>query len=326
MIAFLGAGNIATALALLLGKRATHIALYSIETDVVQDINKTQKNSKYLPGHVLPSTVFATESISEALKGARFVFVALPSHAVAEVLSAASRFIEPDAIVVSITKGIDPETFYPLILQQIELTSKEVQKHLVLLGGPAIANELASGQSTGIVLASQDRPSVEAVRQLFSPTQIQTSISEDLVGVGLASALKNAYAIALGLCDGLEVSTNTKALIFTTAIQEIADLVEAAGGQRETVFGIAGVGDLFVSGNSFHARNRLYGQKLVTSSTKDPQKLGITTVEGVNTTFTAIELAKKWKLKTPLLDAIYSCLKSTHRFSSPFEKYLRGRN
>lgn len=325
MIAFLGAGNIASALALILGKRAKHVALYSIEPDVAENINKKHQNTTYLPGHILPASVFATESLSEALKGARFVFVALPSHAVAEVLSLARAYIEPDAIVVSITKGIDPETFHPLILKQIELMPREIQKHLVLLGGPAIANELAMGEVTGLVAASQHRPSCEAVRQTLSHGQVQISLSEDTVGVGLCSALKNAYAIALGLCDGLEVSTNTKGLIFTTALQEMADLVEAAGGLRETVFGIAGVGDLYVSGNSFHARNRLYGQKLVTSETKDHQKLGITTVEGVNTTKTAILLSKKRHLKTPLLQAIHECLERTHRFSLPFEKYLRGR-
>lgn len=326
MIAILGAGNIATALALLLGKRVEAIALYSIEASIIQEVNKNHQNTKYLPGHLLPTTVFATDSIKEALHGAHFVIVALPSHAVAEVFSAASRYLEPDAIVVSITKGIDPETFYPLILQQIGIAPEEIQKRLVLLGGPAIATELALGQTTGMVIASRDKSAAEEVRLLFASTVIQTFLSEDMIGVGLASALKNAYAIAFGLCDGLEVSTNTKALIFSIALQEIADLVVAAGGQRETVFGIAGVGDLFVSGSSFHARNRKYGQKLVTSTTSNPQELGMTTVEGINTTHTAIELAQKWGLKTPLLETIGACLKCTHHFSLPFEKYLRGRN
>lgn len=325
MIAFLGAGNIATALSLILGKRARHVALYSIEPEVTRNINQKRQNTKYLPGHILPPSVFATDQISEALKGARFVFVALPSHAVAEVLSLARPHLEPNAIVVSITKGIDPETFHPLILKQIELMPREIQKHLVLLGGPAIANELAMGQVTGLVAASQHRPSCEAVRQALSHSQVRISLSEDTVGVGLCSALKNAYAIALGLCDGLEVSTNTKSFVFTTAIQEMADLVEAAGGQRDTTFGIAGLGDLFVSGNSFHARNRLYGQKLVTSATKDPASMNITTVEGITTTKTAVQLAKLRQIKAPLLGVIHDCLERTHRFSLPFERYLQGR-
>lgn len=325
MIAFLGAGNIATALSLILGKRARHVALYSIEPEITENINKKHQNTKYLPGHILPPSVFATDQISEALKGARFVFVALPSHAVAEVLSLARPHLEPNAIVVSITKGIDPETFHPLILKQIELMPREIQKHLVLLGGPAIANELAMGQVTGLVAASHHRASCEAVRQAMSHSQVRISLSEDMIGVGLCSALKNAYAIALGLCDGLEVSTNTKAFVFNAALQEMADLVEAAGGVRDTAFSIAGVGDLFVSGNSFHARNRLYGQKLVTSSSKDPARMGITTVEGITTTKTAVQLAKHRHVKAPLLEVIHNCLERTHRFSLPFERYLQGR-
>ncbi len=325
MIAFLGAGNIATALALILGKRARRIALYSIEPEVTQAVNKKHQNLKYLPGHLLPASVVATGDLHEALKGARFVFVALPSHAVAEVLSAARPWMEPGAIIVSLTKGIDPETFHPLILQQIEIMSREHQKHLVLLGGPAVANELASGQVTGLVAASHHRLSAEAVRQTLSHPQLHISLSDDTIGVGLCSALKNAYAICLGMCDGLQVSTNTKSLVYTTALQEMANIVEAAGGLRETVYGIAGVGDLYVSGNSFHARNRTYGQKLVTSETRDVQKLGLTTVEGINTTMTALLLAKKRNVHVPLLETIKLCLSRQSRFSLPFEKYLRGR-
>ncbi len=325
MIAFLGAGNIATALALILGKRARRIALYSIEPEVIASINTHHQNPKYLPRHLLPTNVFATDNIREALKGARVVFIAVPSQAVAEVFSLALPHLEPDAVIVSVTKGFDPETFHPLILQQIELMPKEIQKRLVLLGGPAIANELAMSEVTGLVMASNERSACETIRTLLSHSQVQISLSSDMIGVGLCSALKNAYSIGLGLCDGLEVATNTKGFIFTTALQEMADLVEAAGGQRETTFGIAGLGDLFVSGNSFHAKNRLYGQKLVTSTSKDPQKLELTTVEGISACNTAVRLAKTHHVKTPLLDAIHACLERSQRFSLPFEKYLRGR-
>ena len=326
MIAFLGAGNIATALALVLGKRAKRVTLYSIESVVTKSINETHQNSKYLVDSILPRSVTATDSIEEALKGARFVFVAVPSSAVAEVLSAAQPYIEPNAIVVSITKGIDPETFHPLILQQIELMPRKLKIRLVILGGPAIANELASGQVTALVAASCHREAREAVQQTLSHAQMRISLSDDVIGVGLCSAIKNPYSIALGLCDGLNVSMNTKGFIYTTALQEMADLVEAAGGQRDTAFTIAGAGDLFVSGNSRHGRNRRYGEKIATSKSKDPHELGIQTVEGIIATHAAILLAKKHGLKTPLLNTIDECLSRKSHFSLPFEKFLKGRD
>ncbi len=325
MIAFLGAGNIATALALVLGKRARRVKLYSIEAVVTRSINEHHQNSKYLPDAILPPSVTATDSIEEALKGASFVFVALPSSAVAEVLSIARPHIEPNAIIVSITKGIDPETFHPLILKQIELIPKEYQNRLVILGGPAIAYELASGQVTALVAASEHLEAAEAVQHALSHARVHISLSKDVIGVGLCSALKNAYAIALGLCDGFSVSTNTKGYVYTTALQEIADLVEAAGGQRSTAFTIAGAGDLFVSGNSFHARSRLYGEKLVTSESKQPEDLGISTVEGIAATYAAVQISRKYNLKTPLLTVIAECLARDKQFSQPFERYLQGR-
>ncbi len=326
MMAFLGAGNIATALALLLEKRARQVTLYSVEESVSETINHQHINQKYLPGFVLPPKICASNSIHDALFGARFVFVAVPSHAVADVLSAARPHISPDAIIVSITKGIDPETFHPLILKQIEILPAELQKNLVILGGPAIANELAAGQATGFVLASKNHEAALAIQRALAHGQVRISLSDDMIGVGLCSGLKNAYGIALGLCDGLHLSVNAKALIYTTALQEMALLVTTAGGKFETVFGLAGAGDLFVTGNSPHSRNRTYGEKLVHAKSSAPETLGLTTVEGISAVNIAREMAHKHKLHLPLLVAINSCLKRSSNFSEPFASYLRGRN
>lgn len=325
MIAFLGAGNIATALALIVSKRAKHVTLYSVEETVSETINKEHVNHKYLPGFSLPSNIRATNSIDDALLGARFVFVAVPSHVVADVLSAARPHIPPDAIIVSITKGIDPETFHPLILKQIEILPTELQKNLVILGGPAIANELAAGQITGLVVASQNEEAALAVRQALAHSQVRISLSNDVIGVGLCSGLKNAYGIALGMCDGLDLSMNAKALIYTTALQEISLLVIAAGGKAETVYGLSGAGDLFVTGNSAYSRNRSYGEKLVNTKTLAPETMGLTTVEGISAVSAAQQIAKKYKLHLPLLEAVNSCFKKSSNFVEPFTNYLHGR-
>lgn len=326
MIAFLGAGHSATALAIVLAKRPKPIALYSIEPTVTRSINETHRNDKYLPDSVCPDNIFATDSLEEALKGAHFIFVALPSSAIAEVLSSAHRFIEPHAIIISITKGIDPETFRPLILEQMGVIPQELQTRFVILGGPTIASELASEQATAFIVASEDPEASEEVRQALSHARVHISLTQDVLGVGLCSAFKHAYAIALGFCDGLHVSANTKGFIFTMALQEMADLVEAGGGQRATTFTIAGAGDLFVSGISAYGKNRTYGEKLIASQSKNPEDFHLFGVEGIAITKTAFLIARHHGIKTPLLDVIYECLSKESDFSLPFEKYLRERD
>lgn len=322
-LAILGAGNMASALALNLARHGQPVRLYCIEKDVEEDINAHHRNQKYLADIALPSNIVASSDITFVLDKAETVFIAVPSFAVAEVMQKTLPHLAPGAVVASISKGLDPDTLDPLIIREKSLLSPALKKTLTTLGGPAIANEMAKGSPTAFVAASEDIEGALRIKSLLETEHVKVATSTDLLGVGLAAALKNPYAIALGMCDGLKHPTNAKAFLLTIAIAEMRAILKAAGAQAETADGLAGLGDLIVTGLSPHGRNRTYGERLVGASSKEPKELGLTTVEGIHATELAAALAKRVGVETPLLDSITNCLHAKSCFTEPFEVFLK---
>ncbi len=323
-IAILGAGNMASALALNLARHKRPIRLYCIESDVEEDLRKNRCNTKYLSGHRFPRHVTATSDLAAVLAGAEDVFIAVPSFAVTEVVKSARPFFSKRVkSIASITKGLDPKTLQPLVLSESDALPLARRRKICTLGGPAIATEMAKGSPTGFVVAGRDKTTIARVKTLLETESVKCATSLDLLGVGLASALKNPYAIALGLCDGLHYPTNAKAMVLALAVEEMEHVVVKAGGHPDTATGLAGLGDLIVTGMSPHGRNRTYGERLVGAKRKDPARLGLGTVEGIAATMTAVKLARRLHIKTPLLDTIDRCLRSRQNFERPFVQYLK---
>jgi glycerol-3-phosphate dehydrogenase (NAD(P)+) len=320
-IAILGAGNIATALAVILAKRRP-IRLYAVEGEVAEEINRRHRNSKYLKGVSLPKNIRAEANIALALKGADTVILAVPSQAVPEVMTLAAPFFERDAVLGCITKGFNPETLLPTVRTAACYLPQRLKKKICAIGGPAVAMELAIRKPAGLLVAGQDKRSVKFLAKLIENDNLKVATSDDLLGVGYAMAFKNIYAIALGLCDGLGYPMNTKALVMTLGLQEIAGVLRAVGARPETEYSLAGLGDILTTGLSVHGRNRSYGERLVNSRTKDPRRLGLQTVEGIAAAGYGQKLARSLRVKTPLLDAIAKCLKSSSRFERPFVNFL----
>lgn len=323
-IAILGAGNMASALALNLARHKRPVRLYCIEADVEEDIRKNSCNTKYMAGHRFPRNITASSEITKVLDGAEDVFVAVPSFAVAEVMEHAKPFLgRKIKSIASITKGLDEDTLKPLVLSEAHVLPTFLRKRICTLGGPAIGNEMAKGSPTGFVVAGYDKAVLQRVKKLLETETVKCATSMDLLGVGLASALKNTYAIALGMCDGLAYPTNAKAMVLALAVEEMEHLILNAGGHVDTATGLAGLGDLIVTGMSPHGRNRTYGERLVGAKSKDPADLKLGTVEGIAATHLAVKLARRLKVKTPLLDTIDQCLRSKHHFERPFVQYLK---
>ncbi len=322
-IAILGAGNMASALALVLARHNRPVHLYCIEEDVTEEMRRDRCNTKYLAGHRFPEHVVATPDLVTVVNQADVVFVAVPSFAVAEVIAKARPHLSEDAIVASITKGLDPETLDPLILTEAKLLPPKLRKRICTIGGPAIATEMAKGSPTALVIAGKDKKATEKVRALLATKTVKVGTSRDVKGVGLAAALKNVYAIGLGMCDGLKHPTNAKALVMTLAIAEMESILERAGSHLETAAGLAGLGDLIVTGMSPHGRNRTFGERLVGAKSKKPADLGLGTVEGISATVLAAQLVKKLRMDAPLLTSIARCLASSKTFERPFVSYLK---
>jgi glycerol-3-phosphate dehydrogenase (NAD(P)+) len=258
------------------------------------------------------------------LDDAEAAIVAVPSFAIEEALMLSLPFLAPDCIVAIVTKGLDRKSLQPKIETARCLLPPRMRKRVCAVSGPAIATELAKGKPAAILLAGEDVASLRKLAGFLANGTLKVAISGDLHGASLCMALKNAYAIGLGMCDGLAYPMNTKALVLTLALDEMSRIVRAAGGDPKTVMTLAGLGDLVVSGFSSHGRNRTYGERLVGSKTKDPERLRLGLVEGIATTGTALKLAHRIRIKTPLLAAIGKCLSSGKDFETPFTSYLKN--
>jgi glycerol-3-phosphate dehydrogenase (NAD(P)+) len=316
-IAILGAGNLGTTLALILAGgvpgiragRTRDVVVWTIEADVEREIRERQRNSKYLPGVLLPRSLRVTGSLPDALAGASIVLVAVPSSVVREVARAAAAALRsapaaPPPAFVGAAKGLEAATH----LRMSEVVASELpddlQPRVLALSGPSIAHELSRGVPTAVVLACTDLALARAVRRDLQTPILKMQISRDIAGVELAGVLKNAYALALGLCDGLGLGLNTKAAILSRALPEMARLGVALGGRRATFFGLAGLGDLVGTGLSDHSRNRRMGEEIARRRPGQPLPDLPGVVEGLRSVNLALDLARSRGLRLPILEGL----------------------
>ncbi len=319
-IAILGAGAMGSAIAKHVEHLGHRICLFDIDESVIKNINEKHENPTYLPKITFAKNIRATTNIEEAIQGAEIVFIVIPSVFIKSTLKKIAPHLSKRTVLVNISKGLDPLRLLPPVLQAP--LAKEIKQRICIVGGPAIAQDLATGSPTGLVVASADEQSAKTIQKLLQTKKAKVAISKDIKGVGVSAALKNVYAIALGMCDGMSLPTNAKAMILTIALQEMRALLKASGGKEETAFGLAGVGDLIVTGFSTHGRNRSYGELLVKATTKDPKALGLTTVEGLDAVDIATKIMQTKKINAPLLTAIAKCLHASKDYACPFENFL----
>jgi glycerol-3-phosphate dehydrogenase (NAD(P)+) len=222
---------------------------------------------------------------------------------------AIAPFLTPEQIVLDIAKGIEEKTFY-LMSEVIHSELPEaVRQNIVALSGPSIAREMSRGVPTAVAVAGFTPRPAETVRQAFESPTFRVEVVDDMAGVQLGGALKNIYALAAGMCDGLEYDTNTKAALVTRALSEMVRFGVALGAKPETFYGLAGVGDLVVTCLGPQSRNRTFGEKLARGQTREQiLKESVEVAEGVHVTKIAHEFARLLRLNLPLLEAIHAIL------------------
>jgi len=320
-VAILGAGNLGTALGIVLtggspGIRAgrnRHVSLWTIEADVAEEIRARRQNRKYLPDVELPRGLHVTLELRESIAGAEVVIFALPSTVVREVArqvgaAYAAATPVPKPALVSASKGLEAETDRRMS-QVIAAEMPEALGIPVLaMSGPSIAHELSRGVPTAVTLAHADPRQARAVRRQIQTPILRFDISRDVAGVELGGVLKNAYTLLFGLCDGLGLGLNTKAALLTRALPEMTRLGVALGGRRATFMGLPGLGDLVGTGLSHHSRNRRMGEELVRRSHDEALAAVPGVVEGVGSLALARGLAAKRRLKLPILEGLAAIL------------------
>lgn len=323
-VTILGSGSMGTALAHLIGTNGYHVVMWGIDNEIIDSINNLRENKKSLSGIKLPHLVKGTLDITEALQNANVVIVAVPTQAIASVLIKASACFNSQMIFLSVSKGIENKTG-KLVSQIIKDHSpKSLHSHIGVLMGPLFASEISSKiPSVGVVALPQFKD-FQIVREVLTSDYFYVRHTNDVTGAELGGALKNIYAILLGVCDGLDYGWNTKSAIMSAAIKELAVVGYYLGGKKETLYGLSGLGDLLTTGFGEKSRNRRFGEKLCSGETVSQVLKDIgQVVEGVETLKIATKLLAKFKKQTPLLHAVDEMV---HAHKNPcliFKKLLK---
>jgi glycerol-3-phosphate dehydrogenase (NAD(P)+) len=317
-IAIIGAGSWGTALAIALTRGAVprhSIRIWAYEAEVVDAMRSLRENTQFLPGFKIPDAVTPTRDFAEALDGAEMVLTVMPSHHARRVAMQMLPHLKPDMLVVSATKGIEEKTH----LRMTEVLSEVLGPRRIGVGaisGPSFAKEVALGDPTAITVASTDADLATTIQREFSDSAFRIYSSDDIIGVELGGALKNVIAIAAGIVEGLGLGHNSAAALITRGLAEITRLAVACGAQRETLSGLAGMGDLVLTCTGGLSRNRSVGVALGGGEKLPAIIAGMhgMVAEGVLTTDAALGLARSKQIELPIAEQMHCIL---HEGKSP---------
>lgn len=302
-IAVVGSGAWGTALAIRLQKNGHDVTLWTFEKDLVEQMEKTRQNPR-LPNAVLPQELQIRTDYA-CVSGCKLVVIACPSFPIRSVCRGVAPYLDEDAVLVSVAKGIESGT----LMRMSQVVEQETGKPVVVLTGPSHAEEVAQDLPTGCLVASERRDLAELVQDAFMSDALRVYTSPDAVGAELGAALKNVIALCAGVTDGLGYGDNTKAMLMTRGLTEIARLGVALGANKDTVAGLSGVGDLIVTCTSMHSRNRRAGILIGQGKTpEEAMKQVGAVVEGYYATKSAWELAGKLNVDMPIIQAAHAVL------------------
>ncbi len=303
--AFLGGGSFGTAMANLAAKNGCDATLWVRDKRTVKALQKTYINKKYLPNHKLDDRLKFSHELEDAVRGVDVIFVAVPSSAFREILTQIRPFITHQA-VVSLTKGMEKDT-YALMSDIITDVLPEV--NFGVMSGPNLAVEIMDNMPSATVIASESEPLRKAVQTALHSAFFRVFASGDVKGVELGGALKNIYAIAMGMAAAYEVGENTKAMLLTRALAEMSRFGVAVGADPLTFLGLSGVGDLYATCSSTLSRNYRVGYMLGQGISLEQavKKLG-QTAEGVNTIAQVHTRSKELGVYMPITHALHAVL------------------
>ncbi|HYT64241.1 MAG TPA: NAD(P)H-dependent glycerol-3-phosphate dehydrogenase [Gemmatimonadales bacterium] len=298
-IAVVGGGAWGTALADLLARKGEQVTLWAREPEVVESVNQRHVNDMFLPGAPLAPTLGAARDIRAVVRDADVIVSAAPSHAVRPVMTQVAGSLKGKPLVVSASKGLDPEK-----LERPSAVLSEVLPAgtpIAVLSGPSFALEVYQRQPTAVVAAAAEHGVAERAQRIFSTAHFRVYSHTDVIGVELGGALKNVIALAAGILEGLGLGFNTRAALITRGLAEITRLGVALGAQPMTFAGLAGLGDLILTATGALSRNRGLGVALGQGQSV-AQALARTqaVVEGVNTARTAVALGERHGVELPI--------------------------
>ncbi|MDO5708237.1 MAG: NAD(P)H-dependent glycerol-3-phosphate dehydrogenase [Andreesenia angusta] len=304
-IVVLGGGSWGTAIANLLGNKGYRVTIWLRDEMQAKEINKTRVNKKYLPDIELSENLNFTSKL-DIFEGVDIIISAIPTQSCREVFKKIKNFVEKDAIIVNLSKGLEIGTLYR-ISEIVEQELKDLR--YCVLSGPSHAEEVAKDLPTTVVASSKSREVAERIQDLFMTNRFRVYTNPDVIGVEIGGALKNIIALGAGITDGYGYGDNTKAALMSRGFIEMAKLGIKMGASGATFSGLSGIGDLIVTCTSIHSRNRRAGILMGKGHTSKEatEEIGMV-VEGIKTTKAAYEISKKYGVEMPITTELYKMI------------------
>lgn len=306
-IAVVGAGSWGTALADLLAEKGDRVMLWAYEPEVAEEINRRHRNDVFLPEAPLQQSLVATTDVAKAVREAEVVVSAAPSHAVRSVMAAAGKALRADALVVSVSKGLEPQGQMRMtqVLEEVLPRGSAI----AALSGPTFAREVYERQPTAATVASSSAETARRAQEAMTARTFRLYTNDDVIGVELGGALKNVVAIAAGILEGLGLGSNARAALITRGLAEITRLGVAMGAQPQTFAGLAGMGDLVLTATGPLSRNRSLGVEVGKGrQLEEIQAKRLSVAEGVGTTSAAVVLAQRIGVELPIAREVHCVL------------------
>ncbi len=301
-VAVIGAGSWGIALAKVLYTNNNEVTVWSIVEDEITMLKEKHEHVDKLPGVKLPEEMIFTSNLQEAIEDKEYLILAVPSVFTRSTAKSMAPFVKEGQVIVCVAKGIEENTLMTLS----DIVEEEVPAaDVAVMCGPSHAEEVGVGLPTTVVAGAAKKRVAEGVQDIFMNEVFRVYTSPDVLGMELGGSLKNVIALAAGMADGLGYGDNTKAALITRGITEMGRLALKMGAKYETLSGLTGIGDLIVTCESKHSRNRkagmLIGQGYTMQQAMDEVKM---VVEGVYSAKAAIALAKKYDVDMPIIEAV----------------------
>lgn len=318
-ITVLGAGAWGTALALVLVDNKNDVTLWTYKSEQAETMRRERINPR-LKGITLPDELRISDHF-DTIGESDMIVMGTPSYTIRDMARKIAPLIREDAVIVPVSKGIERDT--ALCMTQVIEEELGGKGRLVVLSGPSHAEEVARRIPTGCVAASEDSDAAVLVQDAFMNPNFRVYTNTDVIGVELGAALKNVLALCCGISDGMGLGDNTKALLMTRGMTEMARLGVAMGGRKETFAGLSGMGDLIVTCTSRHSRNRTCGVLIGEgkSVAEAIDEVGAT-VEGYYAAFSARQLARKLGVEMPICECAYQMLYEHQPVASVVEQLM----
>ncbi|MBU0663527.1 MAG: NAD(P)-dependent glycerol-3-phosphate dehydrogenase [Proteobacteria bacterium] len=311
-IAVIGAGSWGTAIAGILSVKGYQTTLWGHHPEHVAALNRDRENKKYLPGYHFADALHPTADLAVAVSGCTTVCMVVPSHGFRKVFEEVAPFLENGCCIVSAVKGIENNTLLTMTQVMTEILGTLVEKKgvsLAVLSGPSFAKEVALGMPTAVTIGCKQIEKAKELQYIFGTERFRVYASSDVIGLEISAALKNIVAIAAGISDGIGYGLNSRAALITRGLAEIKRLGVKMGADPLTFFGLSGLGDLVLTCTGDLSRNRTVGLKLgqgkKLSAILDEMEM---VAEGVKTTRSVYDLAKRLHVDMPILEQVYQIL------------------